>query len=110
MLGRKTSMPYFASPVVLAGMSRAGMDLPMTLYWPRGLSGTFLKSCRDERHAARGAGTRQAIELGRHAPAVHRVREAIDREVLGTFLRRVKPDVVPLDFQFFGDDLRERGS
>ena len=37
-------MPYFASPVVLAGMSRAGTDLPMTLYWPRGLSGTFLKS------------------------------------------------------------------
>ena len=37
-------MAYLAEPLVLAGMSKAGMDLPMILYVPRALSGMFLKS------------------------------------------------------------------
>ena len=64
----------------------------------------------NHRDAAGGSGTSQTVELGRHAAAVHRVRKAVDREVLDAFQRHVERDVVPLHLELFGDDLRERGS
>ena len=44
IFGRNTSMPYFAWPFVLAGMSSAGIDLPMILYRPGCLILIALKS------------------------------------------------------------------